>query len=109
MVPAFVVHDSRYKGQVEEGRQCLFASRRMMKVVVAVACLAVVGAACSKKDNTSNPPSSGAASTKTVKIAFMGDLSGPNKQLVASPYQASQLAFEQFNASQKLIKVVEVG
>jgi branched-chain amino acid transport system substrate-binding protein len=44
-----------------------------------------------------------------VKIAFMGDLSGPNKQLVSSPYQAAQLAFEQFNSAQKLIHVDVVG
>jgi branched-chain amino acid transport system substrate-binding protein len=87
----------------------LFASKRTVRVVVAIACLAVVGAACSKKNAASSPSSSGGTSTKVVKIAFMGDLSGPNKQLVASPYQASQLAFQQFNASQKLIQVVEVG
>ena len=80
-----------------------------MRVLALIAVLAVVGAACSKKTNTGGGNTSGGTTTKNVKIAFLGDLSGANKQLVASPYQAAQLAFDQFNSSQTAVKVTIVG
>jgi branched-chain amino acid transport system substrate-binding protein len=82
----------------------------MVRVLVVIAALSITGAACSKKTPpTTGGTTTGGAATKDVKIAFMGDLSGPNKELVASPYQAAQLAFEQFNASQTAVHVDVVG
>jgi branched-chain amino acid transport system substrate-binding protein len=89
----------------------LRSSNRTMRVLALLAVIAVVGAACSKKSNTGTGGTTGATGggTKDVNIAFMGDLSGANKQLVASPYQAAQLAFDQFNSSQTAVKVTIVG
>jgi len=90
----------------------LFASKRTLKVLVVIAALSIAGAACSKK-TTSSPGGSASnsgsgAATLNVNIAFMGDLSSTYKELVSSPYQASILAFDQFNASQTAIKVTVV-
>jgi branched-chain amino acid transport system substrate-binding protein len=86
----------------------LRSSHRTMRVLAVIAVLAVVGAACSKKTPSSSGSGTSAA-TKNVQIAFLGDLSGANKQLVASPYQAAQLAFAQYNASQTAVNVTIVG
>jgi len=83
-----------------------------MRMVAVVAVLMIAGAACSKKTNSGSGSTTGGSSgaaTKQVKIGFIGDLSSTYKELVASPYQAAQLAFDQFNSSQTAVHVTLVG
>jgi branched-chain amino acid transport system substrate-binding protein len=79
--------------------------KRILRVVAVLAVLGLVTAACSKKTAGGG---GGAAKTKNVQIAFFGALSGDYKLLVIHGYQAAQLAFSQFNASQKKVNVTLV-
>src|SRR5204863_8394884 len=74
----------------------LRSNRTALRVLAAVAVLGMVAAACSKK--TASGGSSGGSSTKNVKIAFFGALSGDYKQLVIHGEQAAALAFDQANS-----------
>lgn len=72
------------------------SKRTALRVLAAIAVLGMVAAACSKKTESSS--GSGGTSTKNVKIAFFGALSGDYKLLVIHGEQAAQLAFDQANA-----------
>jgi branched-chain amino acid transport system substrate-binding protein len=74
-------------------------TKRTLRVLSVLAVLVVLGAACSKKTSGGGgSSSSGAANKPTVKIAYVGALTGDAAQLVVPGYQAAQLAFEQANA-----------
>ncbi len=74
-------------------------TKRTLRVLSVLAVLVVLGAACSKKTSGGGASSSsGAANKPTVKIAYVGALTGDAAQLVVPGYQAAQLAFEQANA-----------
>ena len=77
-------------------------NKKMIRVLAAVAVLGLVAAGCSKKTATTS------GGKKTVKIAYVGALSGDYKLLVEPGYEAAQLAFDQANASGKLPVKVEV-
>jgi branched-chain amino acid transport system substrate-binding protein len=78
-------------------------NKKMIRVLAAVAVLGLVAAGCSKKTATT-----GGGAKKTVKIAYIGALSGDYKLLVEPGLQAAQLAFDQANSSGKLPVKVEV-
>ena len=67
-----------------------------LRVFAAVAVLLVVAAACSS-NKTGGGSSSGAAG-KTVKLAFMGALTGAASQAVIPGYQGASLAIDEANA-----------
>lgn len=81
-------------------------SRRVLRTLALVAVLAMVAAACSKKE----PAAGGGtgAEKSTVKIAFIGALSGDYKLLVESAYNAAKLAFDQANAAGDLPVNIEI-
>ncbi len=69
-------------------------SKRLLKVLALMTVLALVGAACGSDDDGTT---GGDTSKKTVKIGFIGDLSGSNSALVVPGKKAAELAFEQAN------------
>ena len=74
-------------------------TKRTLRVLSVLALVVVVGAACSKKNgNAGGSSSSSAASKPTVKIAYVGALTGDAAQLVVPGYQAAQLAFSEANS-----------
>lgn len=77
---------------------------RFAQVVAVVAILGMVATACSKK----TPSGSSGGGKQTVKIGYMGALSGDYKFLVQPGFQAAQLAFDQANASGNLPVKVEL-
>ncbi len=85
-------------------------SRRVLRTLAVVAVLAMVAAACSKKTATPSGggSSSGGGEKQTVKIGFIGALSGDYKLLVQSGYNGAKLAFDQANAAGDLPVTVEL-
>lgn len=73
--------------------------RRRYGVLAFVSVLALAGAACQ--------PGGAPAEKETLKIAFLGDLTGPNKSLCIGPHQATQLLIEQTNAAGDLPVTLE--
>jgi branched-chain amino acid transport system substrate-binding protein len=84
--------------------------RNWITTCALVSVLAIVGAACS--DDSSTTPGGGGSSSggekPTVKIGFIGALSGDYKFLVVSGYNAAKLAFDQANAAGDLPVTVEL-
>jgi len=80
-------------------------SKAFIRLLAIVAVLGLLAAACSKKSNTSG---GGGSAQKTVKIAFIGALSGDYKLLVIPSEQAAQLAFDQANAAGDLPVKIEL-
>jgi branched-chain amino acid transport system substrate-binding protein len=70
-------------------------TKRTLRVLSILAVLVVLGAACGKKNGGGG--SSSSANKPTVKIAYVGALTGDAAQLVVPGYQAAQLAVEQAN------------
>jgi branched-chain amino acid transport system substrate-binding protein len=71
---------------------------RGVGIAAAVTLLAFGAAACSDD-------SDGGASATTVKIGFMGDLTGPNKNLAIPPRDGAKLAIDQYNATNPDVKI----
>jgi branched-chain amino acid transport system substrate-binding protein len=85
--------------------------RNWLTTCALVSVLAIVGAACS--NDSSTPPAGGGSSSgggekPTVKVAFIGALSGDYKLLVVSGYNAAKMAFDQANAAGDLPVTVEL-
>src|SRR5206468_11932337 len=95
-----------------EGRR-LRSTGGIVRVTAVIFAVAVLGAACSKSNppagntgttGTSGTSTSGATQTTaaekpTVKIEFMGALSGDYKLLVEPGFQAAKMAFDDANKS----------
>jgi branched-chain amino acid transport system substrate-binding protein len=79
-------------------------SKTFIRLLSIVAVLGLLAAACSKKTNTGG----GGGTQTTVKIAFIGALSGDYKLLVIPSEQAAQLAFDQANAAGDLPVKIEL-
>jgi branched-chain amino acid transport system substrate-binding protein len=79
-------------------------SRTFIRLLAIVAVLGLLAAACSKKTNSGG----GGGAQQTVKIAFIGALSGDYKLLVVPGEQAAQLAFDQANAAGDLPVKIEL-
>lgn len=83
--------------------------RKVIRTVAVLAVLAIVATACSKKSDTSTAATSGSGGEKpTVKIGFIGALSGDYKLLVVGAYNAAQMAFDQANAAGTMPVTVEL-
>lgn len=67
--------------------------------IAVLATLSIVASGCAKKTTT--------AGKKTVKIGFIGDLTGSNSSLVVPGKNAAQLAFDQANAAGDLKVKIE--
>jgi branched-chain amino acid transport system substrate-binding protein len=73
-------------------------TKRTLRVLSVLAMLVVVGAACSKKTPEGGSTTGSTSAKTTVKLAYMGALTGDAAQLVVPGYQAAQLAVEEANA-----------
>ncbi len=83
--------------------------RGVLRTLAVVAALAMVAAACSKKTETGGGGTpTGGGEKPTVKIGFIGALSGDYKLLVVSGYNAAKLAFDQANSAGDLPVTVEL-
>jgi branched-chain amino acid transport system substrate-binding protein len=71
-----------------------------LRGLAAIAVLAVVAAACSSSNNNTTPSGSsgGGGAQKTVKLAFMGALTGAASQAVIPGYQGASLAVDEANS-----------
>ncbi|NHC12228.1 branched-chain amino acid ABC transporter substrate-binding protein [Motilibacter deserti] len=85
--------------------------RRRASVLAAVAALALGVTACGSDDDgdsgasPAESSSSGGGSSATVKVGFMGALTGPDAQLGINEYNGAKLAFDQYNATNPATKV----
>jgi branched-chain amino acid transport system substrate-binding protein len=73
-------------------------------VGAAVAAIAVAMAGCGN-DNGGTGGSTGGSQPSTLKIGFMGDLSGENAGIVTPPFNGATLAVAQYNATSPKVKV----
>src|SRR5262249_56736584 len=68
--------------------------------------MAVAMSACGGNNTPSGGATSGGgAEATTLKIGFMGDLSGENAGIVKPPFNGATLAVEQYNATNPTVKV----
>jgi branched-chain amino acid transport system substrate-binding protein len=72
--------------------------------VTATAALLLGAAACGGDDGDGDGGSGSGAAT-TVKIGFMGDLTGPNANIVIPPFQGATLAVDEYNAKNPETKI----
>jgi branched-chain amino acid transport system substrate-binding protein len=79
------------------------ATLRPVLVSAAVAAIAVAMSGCSS--NSGNSGGGGGSDVTSVKIGFMGDLSGANAGIVTPPFNGATLAVEQYNATNPKVKV----
>ncbi|MCU1678366.1 MAG: Extracellular ligand-binding receptor [Frankiales bacterium] len=70
---------------------------RPAHIVVLATTLALAVTGCGKSGN--------AGASGAVKVGFMGDLTGPNKQLGINIHNGAKLAFDQFNATNPKNKI----
>jgi branched-chain amino acid transport system substrate-binding protein len=71
--------------------------------VTAVAALLLGAAACGGDDDSGN--GGGGGGPASVKIGFMGDLTGPNANIVIPPFQGATLAIDEYNAKNPKTKI----
>jgi branched-chain amino acid transport system substrate-binding protein len=79
------------------------ATLKPVLVGAAVAALAVAMAGCGDDDGGTG--GTGGDQPTSVKIGFMGDLSGANAGIVTPPFNGATLAVEQYNATNPKVKV----
>lgn len=82
--------------------------RNWLVAVALTGILAMVAAACGGAEETGGGGGGGGEEKPTVKIAFIGALSGDYKFLVIDGYNAAKLAFDQANAAGDLPVTVEL-
>jgi branched-chain amino acid transport system substrate-binding protein len=81
------------------------ATLRPWLVGAAVAAIAVAMSGCGNDDNKGTGGGGGGTQATTLKIGFMGDLTGANAGIVVPPFNGATLAFEQYNATNPQVKV----
>jgi ABC-type branched-subunit amino acid transport system substrate-binding protein len=83
------------------------ATLKPVLVGAAVAAIAVAAAACGNSNDSSGNGGNGGGTTgaTSVKIGFMGDLSGANAGIVTPPFNAATLAVAQYNATNPKVHV----
>ncbi|WP_275412148.1 branched-chain amino acid ABC transporter substrate-binding protein [Sphaerisporangium rufum] len=62
-------------------------------------------AACGSGDSGTASGGDGSAAPSTLKIGFMGDLSGENSGIVIPPSNGAQLAVDEYNATNPKVKI----
>jgi len=72
-------------------------------LVAAAAASTLVLSACGGDDNTSG--GGGGTQTTTVKLGFMGDLTGENSGIVIPPRNGAQMAIDEYNATNPATKI----
>lgn len=82
-------------------------SRKRIVAAAALLAGAMALTACggSSSSSGSSGGSSGGGGGQTLKIGFMGDLTGENSGIVIPPYQGAQLAVDEYNATNPPTKI----
>ena len=78
---------------------------RAASIAAATALIAFGTAGCSSSDDDAGGGSTGDAAAGSVKIGFMGDLTGPNKALGINIRNGAKLAIDQYNATNPATKI----
>jgi branched-chain amino acid transport system substrate-binding protein len=76
-------------------------SRKRMVVTAAMLAGALVLTACGGGDSSSD----GSAGGESLKIGFMGDLTGENAGIVIPPRNGAKLAIDEYNATNPAVKI----
>lgn len=82
--------------------------RTIFRTLAVVAVFAMLAAACGSEEEGGGGGATGGGEKPTVKIGFIGALSGDYKLLVVSGYNAAKLAFDQANEAGDLPVTVEL-
>src|SRR5204862_7951837 len=81
------------------------ATLRPMLAGAAVAAIAVTIAGCGSSGGGGGGGGGGGSEVTSIKLGFMGDLSGANAGIVTPPFNGATLAVEQYNATTPKVKV----
>lgn len=74
-------------------------------LVAAAAASALVLSACGGDDDNGGETGGGGNAAATVKIGFMGDLTGENSGIVIPPRNGAQMAIDEYNATNPATKI----
>jgi branched-chain amino acid transport system substrate-binding protein len=74
-------------------------------LVAAAAASALVLSACGNSDDNSGSGDSGGNQPASVKLGFMGDLTGENSGIVIPPKNGAQMAIDEYNATNPATKI----
>jgi branched-chain amino acid transport system substrate-binding protein len=74
-------------------------------LVAAAAISALVLSACGGDDDNGGGDSGGGNQATTVKLGFMGDLTGENSGIVIPPRNGAQMAIDEYNATSPATKI----
>jgi branched-chain amino acid transport system substrate-binding protein len=74
-------------------------------LMAAAAVSALVLSACGNDSDGGSDSGGGSSSASTVKIGFMGDLTGENSGIVIPPRNGAQMAIDQYNATNPATKI----
>jgi branched-chain amino acid transport system substrate-binding protein len=83
-------------------------TRSILRVGAVAAAASLALSACGSSDNNSSPSGSGGGggnAPASVKIGFMGDLTGENSGIVIPPKNGAQLAIDAYNATNPKTKI----
>jgi branched-chain amino acid transport system substrate-binding protein len=79
--------------------------RSIARIGVALAATSLLLAACGGGDEAEEPAAGGGEAAETVKIGFMGDLTGENSGIVIPPRNGAQLAIDEYNETNPSTKI----
>ncbi|HEY6745003.1 MAG TPA: branched-chain amino acid ABC transporter substrate-binding protein [Mycobacteriales bacterium] len=74
-------------------------------LVAAAAASALVLSACGNSDDNGGGGDSGGSQPASVKLGFMGDLTGENSGIVIPPKNGAQMAIDEYNATNPATKI----
>jgi branched-chain amino acid transport system substrate-binding protein len=78
---------------------------RLGGVLAAGMALTLSLAACAGSSNDNSGGGGGGGEATTIKIGFMGDLTGENSAIVIPPRNGAQMAFDEYNAKNPQVKI----
>jgi branched-chain amino acid transport system substrate-binding protein len=79
--------------------------RTLQGLAAAAAASTLLLSACGSNDSNGGGGDGGGGGTTTVKIGFMGDLSGENSGIVIPPRNGAQMAIDEYNATNPKTKI----